>query len=264
MTTNQAYLIHHGIKGQKWGIRKYQNEDGSLTEEGRRRYGGDTKKLEKFEKKISKISKYENKAANAKTGLGREINAIKAMSARNSVDRYGRKIQDKKYTDNSRNGFVNALFKVNEKGEAHGNAAETRANIAKLMKERSEKETNMKKANKIMNKAVEQFAYAENHERYAEVFKSTANQKKVIRKAITYLGKMHDASIHKYTSSGRYMGAGDALLESISDVGLSVISGVNLSGAAGAVRDKKYKKTYTAQERWDRINSGAERRERNR
>lgn len=32
-------LYHHGIKGQKWGVRKYQNPDGSLTSEGRRRYG---------------------------------------------------------------------------------------------------------------------------------------------------------------------------------------------------------------------------------
>ena len=31
-------LYHHGIKGQKWGIRRYQNEDGSLTEEGKKRY----------------------------------------------------------------------------------------------------------------------------------------------------------------------------------------------------------------------------------
>ena len=31
-------LQHHGIKGQKWGIRRYQNPDGSLTEEGKQRY----------------------------------------------------------------------------------------------------------------------------------------------------------------------------------------------------------------------------------
>lgn len=31
-------IAHHGIKGQKWGIRRYQNEDGSLTEEGKKRY----------------------------------------------------------------------------------------------------------------------------------------------------------------------------------------------------------------------------------
>lgn len=34
-----GYLQHHGILGQKWGIRRYQNPDGSLTEEGRKRYG---------------------------------------------------------------------------------------------------------------------------------------------------------------------------------------------------------------------------------
>ena len=32
-------LYHHGIKGQHWGERRYQNEDGSLTAEGREHYG---------------------------------------------------------------------------------------------------------------------------------------------------------------------------------------------------------------------------------
>lgn len=34
-----TYLIHHGIKGQKWGIRRFQNADGTLTDEGKRRKG---------------------------------------------------------------------------------------------------------------------------------------------------------------------------------------------------------------------------------
>ena len=32
-------LRHHGIKGQKWGVRRFQNADGSLTAAGRKRYG---------------------------------------------------------------------------------------------------------------------------------------------------------------------------------------------------------------------------------
>lgn len=35
---NTDYLAHHGIEGQRWGIRRFQNEDGTLTPEGRERY----------------------------------------------------------------------------------------------------------------------------------------------------------------------------------------------------------------------------------
>lgn len=33
-----TYLIHHGIKGQKWGVRRFENPDGTLTEAGKKRY----------------------------------------------------------------------------------------------------------------------------------------------------------------------------------------------------------------------------------
>ena len=34
-------ICHHGVKGQKWGVRRYQNEDGSLTDAGKKKYGVD-------------------------------------------------------------------------------------------------------------------------------------------------------------------------------------------------------------------------------
>lgn len=38
--TNNGYLQHHGIEGQKWGVRRFENEDGTLTPEGKERYYG--------------------------------------------------------------------------------------------------------------------------------------------------------------------------------------------------------------------------------
>lgn len=39
MTYESDYIAHYGIKGQSWGVRRFQNEDGTLTEEGKKRYG---------------------------------------------------------------------------------------------------------------------------------------------------------------------------------------------------------------------------------
>lgn len=44
-------LYHAGVKGMKWGVRRYQNKDGSLTPAGRKRYERDLSTLSNNKKK---------------------------------------------------------------------------------------------------------------------------------------------------------------------------------------------------------------------
>ena len=52
---SQFYLEHHGIKGQKWGVRRFQNEDGSVTAAGAKRYYKE--KAKTYEKGINDLLK---------------------------------------------------------------------------------------------------------------------------------------------------------------------------------------------------------------
>ena len=45
-------LYHHGIRGMKWGIRRYQNKDGSLTAAGKKRIAAETEALKKEEQTL--------------------------------------------------------------------------------------------------------------------------------------------------------------------------------------------------------------------
>lgn len=49
------YIEHHGIKGMHWGIRRFQNEDGSLTSAGKKRYS--SSEVREARKNLSKEKK---------------------------------------------------------------------------------------------------------------------------------------------------------------------------------------------------------------
>ena len=92
-------LYHWGVKGTKWGIRRYQNPDGTLTPAGRKR-------LEKKDQKWAK-KKTEKITAKAKNASQRELDAygkelLKLPGARKSdgklsvqtVNAYNRKMAE--------------------------------------------------------------------------------------------------------------------------------------------------------------------------
>ena len=66
------YLSHHGIKGQKWGIRRYQNEDGSLTSAGKSRYSNSSRFAEFKYKRLNKYADRGDKITEAGRDVDKE------------------------------------------------------------------------------------------------------------------------------------------------------------------------------------------------
>lgn len=65
------YLMHHGVKGMKWGVRRYQDKNGRLTEEGKRRriQGNRTRQAWKTKSKVDDIISTMSKDERDKLGL---------------------------------------------------------------------------------------------------------------------------------------------------------------------------------------------------
>ena len=80
---NENTLKHYGIEGQKWGLRRYQNDDGTLTEAGRLRYGGKTHVSELDEDELNDLHadrEYQHKKKLA-IGIGLGVGAAAAITA---------------------------------------------------------------------------------------------------------------------------------------------------------------------------------------
>lgn len=103
-------LYHHGIKGQRWGIRRFQNEDGSLTPAGVKRYGDHGSEFLSAKKAYKKARRNANAArtiagiANVASRGNFAANTVANIAGASIISPYARKEKE------ARDNYTRAKF----------------------------------------------------------------------------------------------------------------------------------------------------------
>ena len=115
------YLMHWGIKGMKWGLRRYQNPDGTLTEAGKIRY--ERQQAQAADRERRKTEQYKAKAAK-----------------KENEERYGGGKKISEMTDDELNAYIKRLqLEQNYKKLMDAQHPSSRQRAADLVREMSKK-----------------------------------------------------------------------------------------------------------------------------
>lgn len=116
-----TYIAHHGILGQKWGIRRFQNPDGSLKAAGARRYNGISREsikqrketIKSLDNKI-KLEPYSKNKQKNKQKLSYEIDQLKNDKIKLKVNEGKIKLKGGSYYDKKVQQYMDQGFSKEE------------------------------------------------------------------------------------------------------------------------------------------------------
>ena len=132
-------LYHHGIKGMRWGVRRFQNKDGSLTDAGKKRYSDDGSELINIKSRngdLLTLNRQKNSPLVRFLANRGNSNAKRTIKAESSylIEKDGKKIGNLELTKESKNSLNVNWVSISSKHNGKGYGTSVMKEVVNLAK----------------------------------------------------------------------------------------------------------------------------------